>query len=67
MEQVKSNPIIGEDLSKEDLFMKDLRWPASEGWVKMQQEVITYDGKIVIHYVRNTSTGWVDDFKFYDK
>lgn len=35
------------------------RWPASEGWVKMQQIV----NGVNIHYVRNTVKGAVDDFK----
>lgn len=40
--------------------MSDARWPAADGWVKMSQRV---DG-VEIHYVRNTITGAVDDFKF---
>lgn len=37
--------------------MGDARWPATDGWVKMSQDV---DG-VQIHYVRNTITGAVDD------
>lgn len=40
--------------------MSDPRWMASDGWVKMQQIV----NGVNIHYVRNTVTGAVDDFKF---
>jgi filamentous hemagglutinin len=38
--------------------MTDARWPAADGWVKMSQ------CGVEIHYVRNTFTGMVDDFKF---
>jgi len=40
--------------------MNDPRWPASDGWVKMEQTV----NGVEIHYVRNVQTGAVDDFKF---
>jgi hypothetical protein len=40
--------------------MADARWPASAGWVKVSQRVNGAE----IHYVRNTVTGAVDDFKF---
>ncbi|WP_213766671.1 RHS repeat-associated core domain-containing protein [Caballeronia sp. dw_19] len=40
--------------------MTDARWPGSEGWVKMTQMV----NGIEVHYVRNVTTGAVDDFKF---
>jgi hypothetical protein len=40
--------------------MKDARWPASEGWVKMSQNV----NGVEIHYVKNTLTGEFSDFKF---
>jgi hypothetical protein len=43
--------------------MSDPRWPASEGWVKMQQIVKTSEGDVNVHYVRNTITGQVDDLK----
>ena len=33
---------------------------STDGWVKMQQIV----NVVNIHYVRNTMTGAVDDFKF---
>jgi RHS repeat-associated protein len=40
--------------------MGDPRWPAADGWIKMSHQVNGMD----IHYVRNTVTGAVDDFKF---
>ena len=63
MHQVKSNPLKG---AKEvPIKMTDARWPASEGWVKMQSVVKTADGKkITIHFVYNKITGAFDDFKF---
>lgn len=42
------------------VIMSDARWPAADGWVKMQQ----IENGVNIHYVRNTVTGAVDDFKF---
>jgi filamentous hemagglutinin len=40
--------------------MNDSRWPASDGWVKMSETV----NGVEVHYVENTVTGQVDDFKF---
>lgn len=42
------------------LFLTDTRWPATEGWVKIQQVVNGAN----VHYVRNPTTGAVDDFEF---
>ena len=42
------------------IVMTDPRWLAADGWVKMQQ----IENGVNIHYVRNTITGAVDDFKF---
>ena len=61
MEQVMSNPSAGTPLK---FKMKDSRWPASEGWVKMQQTVRTSQGNIEIHYVYNPNLNIFDDFKF---
>ena len=61
MEQVKPNPSAGHRL---DIAMNDPRWPASEGWVKMQQIVPTSQGNINIHYVYNQTLKIFDDFKF---
>jgi hypothetical protein len=54
MNQVRSAP-GGQPLP---ITMTDPRWPAADGWVKMQQKV----NGVNIHYVRNGSL--VDDFKF---
>lgn len=43
--------------------MTDPRWPASEGWVKMQQIVSTSKGDINIHYLYNQTLNLFDDFK----
>ncbi|OCG45457.1 hypothetical protein A9G34_06245 [Gilliamella sp. Choc4-2] len=57
LEQAISNPTAGRQLP---VPMTDKRWPASDGWVKMSQNI----NGIEIHYVRNTKTGAIDDFKF---
>ena len=62
MEQVKSNPLAGSRLKSIEL--NDPRWPASEGWAKMQQIAPTSKGKISIHYVYNQALELFDDFKF---
>jgi len=58
MEQVQSNPAAGRVLT--NVTMTDPRWPAADGWVKMAQNV----NGVETHYVYNTQTGAVDDFKF---
>jgi hypothetical protein len=63
MHQVKSNPLKGA--SELPIKMSDARWPASEGWVKMQSVVKdSTGGKTTVHYVYNKITGAFDDFKF---
>ncbi len=62
MEKVKADPAAGTPLTK--ITMTDPRWPASEGWVKMQQIVPTSQGDINIHYVYNPKVQIFDDFKF---
>ena len=62
MEQVKSNPSAGTQLTR--ITLNDPRWPSSEGWVKMQQIVPTSQGNINIHYVYNQTLNIFDDFKF---
>ncbi len=42
-----------------NINMNDSRWPGEEGWIKMQKR----HDDIIIHYVMNTETGAVDDFK----
>jgi len=44
--------------------MKDPRWPADDGWVKMFRKFTTEDEDIEIHWVYNEETGVADDFKF---
>ena len=53
--EVRSNPRgirIG-------LRLTDHRWPSQSGWVKMSQNV----NGVEVHYVKNTISGAVDDFK----
>jgi hypothetical protein len=50
----------GKVLSR--VTLKDSRWPAKDGWVKMRY--YHESTKIVIHYVRNTKTGQSTDFKY---
>jgi hypothetical protein len=57
MGQAMSNPSAGRTLPTP---MTDPRWLASEGWVKRSQNINGTE----IHYVENTRTGQVDDFKF---
>ena len=46
------------------LTLGDPRWKASDGWVKMQQVITSSAGeRINVHYVMNTVTGEIDDFK----
>ena len=64
MHQVQSNPLKNavdmSKLSKRPIIMTDSRWPASQGWVKMSNNV----NGIEIHFVYNKKTGEFDDFKF---
>ncbi len=63
MDEVMSNP---QGRTLVNMKMTDPRWPSSEGWVKMQQTIETSNGKVNIHYLKNTKTGVLDDFKFKD-
>src|ERR1035437_4774954 len=47
LNQVMSDPAAGREIQ---ITMKDSRWPASDGWVKMTQNV----NGVRIHYVLNT-------------
>jgi hypothetical protein len=60
IEQAMSNPAAGAKLP---LKMTDPRWPASEGWVKMQQVIQPGGEPINVHYLLNEATGAIDDFK----
>jgi len=57
IEQALLNPEAGHQLS---IPMSDKRWPKEDGRVKMAQNI----NGVEVHYVRNTTTGQVDDFKF---
>ena len=58
MEQVRSNPLDGA--VQVNLKMNDTRWPATEGWVKMANNV----NGVEIHFVYNPTIHIFDDFKF---
>ena len=57
-----ANPTAGRELA---LKMTDPRWPASEGWVKMQQVIQSggREGATNVHYLLNKASGAIDDFK----
>ncbi|WP_315450980.1 hypothetical protein [uncultured Treponema sp.] len=59
MEQAQSSPELGQQLN---VKMDDKKngWFASDGWIKMAQNV----NGIEIHYIHNTKTGIYTDFKF---
>lgn len=57
IEEAMANP--GGSHAK-GMEMKDPRYPAKDGWIKMEQEV----NGTKIHYIKNTKTGAVADFKF---
>jgi RHS repeat-associated protein len=57
IKQAISNPNAGKPLP---LKMSDPRWPASEGWIKKAQNI----NGVEVHYIQNTRTGQIDDFKF---
>jgi len=60
IEQAMSRPAAGQVLP---IKMTDPRWPASDGWVKMQQVIKPGGEPVNVHYLQNTATGAVDDFK----
>jgi len=55
---LEADPTAGQQI--QNIQMKDPRWPANQGSVKMRQNI----NGIEIHYVRNVNTGAVADFKF---
>ena len=65
MHQVQSNPLNGA--TQVPLVMNDARWPATDGWVKMQSIVVSSTEQTVIHFTYNEQTGEFDDFKFISK
>jgi hypothetical protein len=56
---IKAEPELGEQIER--ITMTDPRWPAAEGWVKMQY-YLERDG-INIHYAYNTIAKIADDFR----
>lgn len=58
MDEAMSNPSAGREIT--NIILKDERWPATEGWIKMKNNV----NGVEIHYVMNKITGHVDDYKF---
>ncbi|MGW7408359.1 hypothetical protein ACWGI9_32510 [Streptomyces sp. NPDC054833] len=60
MDLVMENADYGNELP---ITMKDPRWPASDGWVKVEQ---TVDG-VEVHYAYNTRTREAADFKVKDR
>jgi RHS repeat-associated protein len=58
LKQAKSDPDAGRLVPLRN-GMTDPRWPGSDGWVKMSQNV----NGVEIHYVQNVNTGETTDFK----
>ncbi len=62
MEEAMAKP-AGKHLK--NIEMQDPRYPAADGWIKMEQKVGTNPAdKVVIHYLKNKKTGAVADFKY---
>lgn len=63
IEQAIANPLGGRQIRS--IIMNDSRWLASDGWVKMEQVIQSggREGPTIVHYVYNTITGAIDDFK----
>jgi hypothetical protein len=61
MEQVMKKPWGKEEfIISIKKGMTDPIWPQKEGWKKYGQRI----NEIEIHYLRNSYSGAVDDFKF---
>lgn len=60
MDEVRADPHGQGVPARSGGGMKDARWPAKDGWVKMR------NADNSVHWVQNTKTGEVDDFKFND-
>jgi filamentous hemagglutinin len=62
VQQAMQDPAAGQRAAG---ALGDSRWPASDGWVKMQQTIDPggRGGPMSVHYNFNTVTGAVDDFK----
>jgi RHS repeat-associated protein len=61
LKSAQSDPGAGKQLAMRDP-MRDSRWSATDGWVKMAQNV----NGVEIHYVYNTKTHATDDWKIVD-
>jgi hypothetical protein len=57
----RADPANGKTIISE---LGDSRWPSASGWVKKSALYRNESGNIDIHYVFNTITDQVDDFKF---
>jgi len=57
MESVQANPSLGKPIK--NITMKDPRWPATEGWVKMKAKV----NGVEVHFIQQKPTGITTDFK----
>jgi Pretoxin HINT domain len=60
LQEVRDNPGVGQRLGK--VPQTDPRWPAEQGWEKMEQRIDDVD----IHYQYQRTTGAVDDLKVKD-
>ena len=60
MKEAMSNPAAGTKL---EVVMADSRWPSSEGWVKMAENI----NGVEVHWVYNPKTRQAADFKFIDR
>jgi hypothetical protein len=60
VKQARYDPTAGKELP---FSMKDGRWHASEGWVKMQQTIKSKTTSTTVHYNYNPKLNLVDDFK----
>lgn len=76
LKEVKENPFTYDAVILKEVVMADSRWPADEGWVKVERkvEIIRYVSTeidptgaqqftVKVHYVANIRTKQVDDFK----
>jgi hypothetical protein len=63
IEEAMANPSAGRVLDR--INMSAPRWRAEDGWVKMERKIQSNgkEGDIIVHYVFNTLTGAIDDFK----
>jgi filamentous hemagglutinin len=60
IEQAMSRPMAGKPVP---ISLKDTRWPASEGWMKMEQIIYPGGDPVKVHYNLNKTLQLMDDFK----